>query len=84
VKKGISNPVFTKSGLAVNKAVYIKKCLPVLGKFIKKYHQKDLASAHYAKDILGNLQKGVEPAKCSQTSVDRKFLSYVGENSVPE
>jgi hypothetical protein len=29
----ISEPVFFKAGLAVNKEVYISKCLPVLDKF---------------------------------------------------
>jgi hypothetical protein len=65
-EKGISNPVFINSSLAVNKEVnYIMKCLPVrLDKFIKKDHQKDrvvfwpdFSSVHYAKDTLVNLQK---------------------------
>jgi hypothetical protein len=37
---GISEPVFFKTGLAVNKEVYISKCLPILHKFIQKHHKK--------------------------------------------
>jgi hypothetical protein len=40
-KSGISEPVFFKAGLAVNKEVYISKCLPVLHKFIQKHHKND-------------------------------------------
>jgi hypothetical protein len=35
-EKGINDPI--SSRLAVIKEVYITKCLPVLEKFIKKYH----------------------------------------------
>jgi hypothetical protein len=35
-ESGISEPVFFKAGLAVNKEVYISKCLPVLHKIIQK------------------------------------------------
>lgn len=63
-ENGISEPVFFKGGLAVNKDVYIGKCLPVLQKFIEKFHKKekivfwpDLASAHYAKDTLDDLKR---------------------------
>jgi hypothetical protein len=31
--------VFFKAGLAVNKEVYISKCLPILHKFIQKHHK---------------------------------------------
>jgi hypothetical protein len=36
---GISKAVFFKASLAVNKEVYISKCLPVLHKFIQKHHK---------------------------------------------
>jgi hypothetical protein len=36
---GISEPVFFKAGLAINKKVCIPKCLPVLHKFIQKHHK---------------------------------------------
>jgi hypothetical protein len=39
-ESGISEPVFFKAGLAVNKEVYISKYLPVLDKIIQK-HQKN-------------------------------------------
>jgi transposase len=39
-ESGISEPVFFKAGLAVNKEVYISKCLPVLHKFIQKRQKK--------------------------------------------
>jgi hypothetical protein len=58
-ESGISEPVFFKAGLTVNKEVYISKCLSVLHKCIQKPHKNekivfwpDLASAHYAKDTL--------------------------------
>jgi hypothetical protein len=56
---GVSESVFFKSILAVNKKQYISKCLPALYKFIKNTKKKeitvywhDLASAKYAKDML--------------------------------
>lgn len=59
---GISEPVFFKGGLAVNANVYNEKCIPKLEKFIKKHHQNDkivfwpdLASSHYAKATIDNL-----------------------------
>jgi hypothetical protein len=36
-KSSMSDPVFFKAGLAVNKEVYISKCLPVLQKLIQKH-----------------------------------------------
>lgn len=63
-ERGISEPVFFKAGLAVNKEVYISKCLPILHKFIQQHHKNekivfwpDLASAHYAKDTLVRLEE---------------------------
>jgi restriction endonuclease S subunit len=38
-ESGISEPVFFKTVLAVNKEVCISKCLPVLHKFIQKHHK---------------------------------------------
>jgi hypothetical protein len=59
-----SEPVFFKAGLAVNKEVYISECIPVLHKFIQKYHKNkkivfwpDLASVHYAKDTLARFEE---------------------------
>jgi hypothetical protein len=40
-ENGISEPVFSKAGLAVNKEVYISKCLPVLYTFIQKHHKNE-------------------------------------------
>jgi hypothetical protein len=40
-ESGISEPVFFKAGLAVNKDVYISKYLPVLYKFIQKHHKNE-------------------------------------------
>jgi hypothetical protein len=55
----ISEPVFFKADLAVNKEVYISKCQPILHKIIQKHHKNekivfwpDLAFSHYAKDTL--------------------------------
>jgi hypothetical protein len=63
-ESGISEPVFLKAGLAVNKELYISKCLPVLHRFIQKHYKNekivfwpDLASAHYAKDTLVRLEE---------------------------
>lgn len=57
---GISKPfIGTVGGPAIDSNTYIKKCLPLLDKFIKEYHQgdhvvfwPDLASSHYAKPTL--------------------------------
>lgn len=67
-ESGVSEPVFLQSGLAVNKQIYINKCIPKLEKFIKKFHKHekvvfwpDLASSHYAKDTLTELSRlGIE------------------------
>jgi hypothetical protein len=39
-ESGLSKPVFLKAGLAINKEVFISKCLPVLHKCIQKHHKK--------------------------------------------
>jgi hypothetical protein len=61
---GVGEPIFFKSSLAVNKELYLSKCLSVLHKFIQKHHKKenivclpDLASAHHAKDTLAQLEE---------------------------
>jgi hypothetical protein len=51
-ESGISEQVFFKAGLAVNKEVYISKCIPE-----KIVFWPDLASAHYAKDTLVRLEE---------------------------
>lgn len=63
-ENGISEPVFFKGGLAVNAQVYNDQCIPAVERFIKKYHRRDkivfwpdLASSHYAKVTLENLNK---------------------------
>jgi hypothetical protein len=59
-ESGKSEPVYFKSSLAVNKEVYISKCLPVLHKFIQKHdknEKNDLVPAHYAKDTLVRLEE---------------------------
>jgi hypothetical protein len=65
-ESGISEPVYLKAGLAVNKEVYISNT-SVYQYFInlsKKHHKNkkiviwpDLASAHYAKDTLVRLKE---------------------------
>jgi hypothetical protein len=57
--KGMTEPFFRESGLAINRFVYRDECLdPYLLPFIKKYHRNDQyvfwpdqASAHYAKEV---------------------------------
>lgn len=63
-EKGISKPLFFRSGLAVNGDIYSTKCLPEVAKFIKKYHKDedvvfwpDLASAHYSKRSLEEMER---------------------------
>jgi hypothetical protein len=78
-ENGVSEPVFFTKGLAVNKQVYIDRCIPMLEKFIKKHHENekivfwpDLASSHYAKDTLAVLQqKNIEyvPKDCNPPNV---------------
>jgi len=61
---GISRPYIVPSGQAINKDVYIAKCLRArLIPFIKAYHENDeivfwpdLASSHYAKDTTDFLK----------------------------
>ena len=58
--KGVSEPYFRKSGLAVNQHVYKNDCLrSIFLPFIKKHHQNDdcvfwpdKASSHYAKSVV--------------------------------
>ncbi len=58
--KGMTEPFFRESGLAINRFVYRDECLdPYLLPFIKKYHRNDQyvfwpdqASAHYAKEVI--------------------------------
>ena len=57
--KGISPPIFQKSGLAVNKSVYLDIIKRGLVPFIEKHHSDgkykfwpDLASSHYAKEVV--------------------------------
>jgi transposase len=62
--RGISKPVFFKSGLAINANVYRDECLKKsLVPFLRKHHRDnrfvfwpDLASAHYAKTVQVYLQ----------------------------
>ena len=57
--KGISAPIILKSGLAVNKSVYLDIIKCGLVPFIEKHHShgkykfwQDLASSHYAKVVV--------------------------------
>jgi hypothetical protein len=43
-ESGISKPVFFNAGLAVNKEVYISKCLRVVQKLIQKHHKNEKKS----------------------------------------
>lgn len=62
--KGVSEPYFRPSGLAVNQHVYKNDCLqPILLPFIEKYHKNidyvfwpDKASSHYAKSVIEFLE----------------------------
>ena len=62
--KGVSKPRFIPSGLAVNRWVYVGRCIrPVLRPFLKKHYPNggyvfwpDLATAHYANFTIGELQ----------------------------
>ena len=60
-RKGTSEPVFFRAGMAVTSEVYRTKCLPVLKKFIDRFYKgniifwPDLASAHYARRTLEEL-----------------------------
>ena len=63
-EKGMSMPLFFRSGLAVNGEIYSTKCLPEVASFIKKYHKgedavfwPDLASAHYSKRSLEEMER---------------------------
>jgi transposase len=63
-EKGMSNPILFPSGLAVNAEVYSTQCLPEVSRFIKKFHAHDdivfwpdLASAHYAKKSLEEMNR---------------------------
>ena len=61
--KGMSEPYFVPSGLAVNQQLYLAECIKKrLIPFIKKYHSDDqylfwpdLASSHYAKSVTSYL-----------------------------
>jgi hypothetical protein len=63
-ERGISEPYFVPSGTAINQHTYWKDCIKArLLPFIKKYHSDgkyifwpDLASSHYAKTVIANLQ----------------------------
>ena len=57
--KGISAPIFWKSGMAVNKRVYMECIKHGVLPFIRKHHSDgnykfwlDLASSHYANDVI--------------------------------
>ncbi len=57
--RGISDPIFRKSGNAVNKSVYIDCIKHGVLPFIRKYHSDgnykfwpDLASSHYAHEVV--------------------------------
>jgi transposase len=63
--RGISQPFIRTSGNAINSQIYIEECIRKgLVKFIEKYHSDnkfvfwpDLASSHYAKAILEELNR---------------------------
>jgi hypothetical protein len=58
-ESGISEPVFFKAGIAVNKKVYLSKFQPILHTFIQKQNKnkKNRTSAHYARDTLDRLEE---------------------------
>jgi hypothetical protein len=78
---------FTGRGLAVNKEVYISKCLPVPHTLFQKHHKNekivfwpDLASAHYAKDTLVEyVHKEESPRNVPQIRPIEKILAIEKE-----
>lgn len=64
-EKGISDPYFVPSGLAVNQKIYLNECIKKrLMPFINRHHLDgqylfwpDLASAHYAKTVVEYLEE---------------------------
>jgi hypothetical protein len=84
-ESGIRDSIFFKASLAVNKEVYISKCVPVLHKFIQKHHKNekivfwpDLASAHYANDTL------IRPIEIFWAKLKRKVYSTTATIIVQE
>lgn len=62
--RGMSNPVFFESGLAVNAERYMLGCLPIVRDFMKTHHRgtnvvfwPDLASSHYSKKTLAKMEE---------------------------
>ena len=61
--KGVSKPIMTKSGMAVNKTRYLRALRKRLVPFINEHHQNgdylfwpDLASSHYVNDVIDFLE----------------------------
>lgn len=75
--KGISQPFFLPSGLAINQQIYLNECIKKrLMPFIEKHHLDgqylfwpDLASSHYAKTVIAYF--------------DEKKVEYVGRADNP-
>ena len=79
---GISRPIFSKSGLAINQISYKENCLkPSLVPFIRKYYARrkyvfwpDLASSHYAhsvQDFLTNAKIPFVPKLLNPANVPK-------------
>lgn len=91
--KGMTKPVFSQSGLAVNQTMYRDQCLkPKLIPFIRKHYQTDdfifwpdLASAHCPKSVQEYLEgenvpvvpKEVNPANLPQVRSIEDFWAYL-------
>ena len=93
--KGISPPIFQKSGLAVNKSVYLDIIKRGLVPFIEKHHSDgkykfwpDLASSHYAKVVvdyfrakkISFVQKIENPANVPEARPIEDFWSILKGN----
>jgi hypothetical protein len=53
---GVSEPVFIKSGLIVNKKLHISRCVPVLDKFLKKTTK--MKKSCFGRNLASTLRKG--------------------------
>ncbi|KAJ3661692.1 hypothetical protein Zmor_006079 [Zophobas morio] len=90
--RGVSEPFFKESGLAVNQEVYKNQCLAkILVPFINKYHSDDnyifwpdKVSSHYAKSVTAFLEsKNIPfvPNNVNPTNLPQCIEDFFGELS---
>jgi hypothetical protein len=73
-----------KAGLAVNKEVYISKCLPVLHKFIQKHHKSCLGliwRLHTTQRYVGSIRR-THRKKIQENYTDTADWRILGEKEV--